>query len=164
MSRTNRSKKNNVIIWIPIICIMGILVAFYIIRNPGEKGNIEEISNNTVNNTGNSQVEESVNNEVENEVTENTENTLTEDISPKTEISNKTQTEPVKPSTPGITDKKQKAIDLVKKEWGEDDTVNYVFDYVNEKGEYVIAVKDRATATVKNYFRVNLDTETVELD
>lgn len=164
MSRANHNKKNNVIVWITIICILGILVAFYIIRNPEEKGNIGEISNNAVNNTVNTQVEEPVNNEVENEVTENTENTVTEDVSENTEISNKTQKEPVKPSTPGITDKKQKAIDLVKKEWGEDDTVNYVFDYVNEKGEYVIAVKDRATATVKNYFRVNLETETVELD
>ena len=63
-----------------------------------------------------------------------------------------------------MTDEKQKAIELVKEKWGKDDTVNYVFDYVNENGEYVIAVKDRASATVKYYFRVNLETESVELD
>lgn len=64
----------------------------------------------------------------------------------------------------GTTDKKQQAIDLVKEKWGEDETVSFRCDSVNSKGEYVIAVVSKETATVKNYFKVNLNTKSVEID
>lgn len=64
----------------------------------------------------------------------------------------------------GTTDKKQQAIDLVKQKWGEDDTVTFRCDSVNSKGEYVIAVVSKETASVKNYFKVNLNTKLVEID
>ena len=57
----------------------------------------------------------------------------------------------------------EKAISIVKKEWGADNSVDFVFDHV-ENDEYIVAVKDRSTATVKYYFRVNLETKTVEMD
>lgn len=64
----------------------------------------------------------------------------------------------------GTTDKKQQAINLVKEKWGDDDTVTFRCDSVNSKGEYVIAVVSKETASVKNYFKVNLNTKTVEID
>lgn len=64
----------------------------------------------------------------------------------------------------GATDKKQEAIELVKKEWGEDSTVSFRCDHVTETGEYMIAVTSLETATVKNYFKVNLENKTVEVE
>ena len=68
------------------------------------------------------------------------------------------------PYTPAVTDDKEAAVDLVKKEWGEDSSVSFSFEYINENGEYVISVRDKASATVKNYFRVDINAGTVELD
>ena len=64
----------------------------------------------------------------------------------------------------GTTDKKQDAIDLVKEKWGEDYTVTFRCDSITNKGEYIIAVVSKETATVKNYFKVNLATKNVEVD
>ena len=113
-----------------------------------------------------------------NELVENTENIINEinSNSVENEIIN---TEPiienvieVKPqgtvyesnSDTGTTDKKQDAISLVKEKWGEDSTVTFRCDSVSSDGEYIIAVVSKETASVKNYFKVNLSTKTVEVD
>lgn len=64
----------------------------------------------------------------------------------------------------GTTDKKQEAIELVKEKWGEDSSVSFRCDQVTENGEYIIAVVSYETATVRNYFKVNLENKTVEVD
>lgn len=64
----------------------------------------------------------------------------------------------------GTTNKKQEAIDLVKEKWGEDSSVDFRCDSVTTNGEYIIAVLSIESATVRNYFRVNLENKTVEID
>ena len=145
----------------------------YDIQNKVDQLSEYEVSNETQNSTSTENV--TTENQVENAVVEN--EVTNENINQTTNaVINVTNTS--KPVTntnvnnnknntsfnPGVTDQKQKAIELVKKEWGNDDSVDFLFDYVNEKNEYVVAVKDKATATVKYYFRVNLETGTVELD
>ena len=53
---------------------------------------------------------------------------------------------------------------MVKQEWGEDDTVSFSCDSVTTQGEYIIAVTSLETATVRNYFRVNLENKTVTVE
>lgn len=174
MSRAKRSKKSNgVKIWLPILCIVIVAITFFMIHdmqrqidNAGDIDNSKFSANEVVDGEDSIQAENVIENDVNDENVVEESNVVSNETSDKTEkknttVQNNTQSQP---ATAGITDKKQKAIELVKKEWGADDTVDYVFDYVNENGEYVIAVKDRATATVRYYFRVNLETETVELD
>ena len=60
--------------------------------------------------------------------------------------------------------KYSKNINLVKEKWGEDNTVTYRCDSVTAEGEYIIAVVSTQSATVKNYFRVNLANETVIIE
>ena len=64
----------------------------------------------------------------------------------------------------GSTDKKQEAINLVKQKWGEDENVTFRCDHVTGEGEYIIAVVSKDSANVKNYFRVNLEKNTVVVD
>ena len=64
----------------------------------------------------------------------------------------------------GSTDRKQEAINLVKKTWGEDDSVTFRCDSITNSGEYIIAVISKDSARVQNYFKVNLDKKTVEID
>lgn len=165
MSRAKREKKSkiNLKVWIPIICIIVVGVTFYMIydmQNKLEKMDPPNTTNEGENISENN-IDENVvgENNVTNESTNMIENT-TNDVSNSTSQSNQSSA----PAIPAVTDQKQKAIELVKKEWGKDDTVDYVFDYINENREYVVAVKDKASATVKYYFRVNLETGMVELD
>lgn len=115
--------------------------------------------------------ENSIDNSVleENEVNENKIENKVENKVEEPIIENVTKVEPQgtvyeSNSDLGTTDKKQQAIDLVKQTWGEDDTVTFRCDSVNAKGEYIIAVVSKESASVKNYFKVNLNTKTVEID
>ena len=67
-------------------------------------------------------------------------------------------------SLTGSTSEKEAAIDLVEDKWGEDDTVEFVCDHVTDNGEYVIAVVSIESAEVLNYFKVNLENKTVNVD
>ena len=64
----------------------------------------------------------------------------------------------------GSTSEKEKAINMVKQKWGEDDTVSFICDHVTEDGEYMIAVISNSFFEVQNYFRVNLENNTVYLE
>ncbi len=173
MSKAKREKKNkiNLKVWIPIICIIVIGITFYMIydiQKKIQKNNQQNTTNVNENKTEN-EIANQDSNTMENSIQENSTQNETANVEENIDISNNATTSineayTSTPAKPAVTDQKQKAIELVKKEWGNDDTVNYVFDYINENGEYVVAVKDRATATVKYYFRVNLETQTVELD
>ena len=54
----------------------------------------------------------------------------------------------------------EKAINLVKKEWGEDDTVYYNIAYINGK-IYNISVNSKDTTGVLAWYSVNIETEEV---
>ena len=160
-----RKKKNGLKIWFPIVCIVIVGITFYMIHDMETKIENGDVVN-TVNQKENEIIEENIvsENDTENEtVTNEIENEVSNETISNTSVKNETK-KPVAEARPAVTDKKQKAIELVKGQWGEDNSVNYTFEYINESGEYVVAVRDGASATVKNYFRVNLETESVELD
>ena len=56
------------------------------------------------------------------------------------------------------------AENLVKKAWGEDDTVYFTIEGVNSEGLYLVAAREKSTTNVRNYFKVNLETKKVEVD
>lgn len=116
-----------------------------------EENTVQVSSENT---EGNEVVEENIDNKVENE---NTQTTPEETSKPEKNIYESD-------TDIGTTNKKQEAIDKVKEVWGEDNTVTYRCDSVTNDGEYIIAVVSTETMTVKNYFRVNLEKNTVEVD
>ncbi len=159
-------------IWLPILCIVVVAVTFYMLHDRQNKANQleeNEVRNETQNTLQNEDIvnENSVENaSVENQVTNQIQNTTTNtvDITNSTNTTNTNKPISNAPAIPAETDQKQKAIELVKKEWGADNSVDFLFEYINENGEYVVSVKDKATATVKYYFRVNLATKAVELD
>ena len=180
MGRARRAKKESYgwAIVLVLVCIFVVGGTFYMLFDIKSKvGNIKKsdntISNNVIeNNISDENNEQNIKNEtnaveniVSNEI-DNTANVVSNIVENKISSNNtvKNNTIPDKPAIPAVTDDKQKAIDLVKKEWGNDDTVSFVFDYINENGEYVVAVKDKSSATVKNYFRVNIKNGNVELD
>lgn len=155
------SKNAKIVIAVVLIVIVVIVLCCTL---GGEKENTNTTNETSVNNTAEENIVE------ENEVDTNTiENEIENEVDEEPIIENVTELEPQGTvyetnSDIGTTDKKQQAIDLVREKWGEDDTVTFRCDSVNSKGEYVIAVVSKETATVKNYFKVNLNTKLVEID
>lgn len=147
-----------------IICVLLVIAAVCIIVNFNKN-----VENNTKNEIANIQSTENTSKEIEN--TENLEKEIAENVvEEKNEIIEETNTTYQskdiyeKNDNVGTTDKKQEAINLVKQMWGEDDTVTFRCDSITANGEYIIAVYSTQSATVKNYFKVNLETKNVEVD
>ena len=154
------SKNAKIIIAVVLVIVVVILCCMNLGKDDVELNNETNTENVVTNN-----VIENIS--VENEVVDNTvENVVVEEEPIVEEVTE------VKPqgtvyesnSDAGTTDKKQQAISLVKDMWGEDDTVSFRCDSVSSNGEYIIAVVSKESASVKNYFRVNLATKTVEVD
>ena len=156
--------RNTKIIIAVILVILVIVICCCTFMKKDEKES--KTSENIINN-------ETVENLVEANVSDNTvvneviENKVVEKEEPI--IENVTEVKPQgtvyeSKTDAGTTDKKQEAIALVKEKWGEDSTVTFRCDSVSTNGEYVIAVVSKESASVKNYFKVNLKTKTVEVD
>ena len=151
------SKNAKIVIAVVLVVLVVIICCFTFGKNK-EENDIENIA--TIEVVENE--DENVANEIESNVVEN--EVVEEDI-----VENVTEVKPQgtvyeSNSNAGTTDKKQDAIALVKEKWGEDSTVTFRCDSVSNNGEYIIAVISKETATVKNYFKVNLATKTVEVD
>ena len=140
-----------------IIAICVIIIILLCVYGTKDK-KTENIENSTTENVAENILENVAdeNNTKENTVTEKIENTSSEYSITNNIYDQNTGV--------GTTDNKQKAIDLVKNTWGEDSTVSFRCDSVTNDGIYIIAVVSKETMSVKNYFRVNLETGDVEVD
>ena len=157
-----------------IVCILLILIVVYYVKT-SKNGSQNIVDQNTYNNLKEENIIE------ENTIIENTEandntinNTIKENTQNVTEVQNAVVQDNIVSSPEkniyesekdvSSTNKKQEAINLVKEYWGADDTVTFSCDSVTSKGEYIIAVTSKSTASVSGYFRVNLETKSVEVD
>lgn len=52
----------------------------------------------------------------------------------------------------------EKAIYIVKKDWGKDDTVRFDYDGTTNNGDYVIAVHEKSTTKALAWYTVNVKT------
>jgi len=123
-----------VIIVIVIIIILGAAIGVAYMLN-----NKENIDENVINNV-------STNNTIENNIEENiiTNNvSANEIINTQTEISNVSE---------------QDAINIIKSDWGMDDTVYFTVESKNAEGEYRISVTDKFTTGILAWYTVNSET------
>ena len=133
-------KKQLIIVSILIIvAILGVLLARTIMKelkveptvsNNIVNKNVNSVKNNVVNNTTN---------EINNENTNSVENVVIDNP------------EPEKPKTD-----LEKAIDIVKEDWGEDDTVYFAEDGKSTNGEYIICVRDKASTAERAWYWVDV--------
>ena len=144
---------------VPGICILVVGITFYMIfdiqnkveeKNYGTENiadNDEEIEEENITDSNTANVEDE---EVENNTTE-ADNTVEDDnlMSEEDKSANSNQ---------------EKAINLVKEYWGEDSSVYFTNEGTNSKGEYIVAVRQKTSTTVDDYFKVNIETEEVEVD
>ena len=151
---------------VPIVCVLVVVITFILLFNMQSK--VEEASNKNNVEIENIVEENEVSaenvvdeNEVENEIVED-ENTAVDNTTTK---ENSVQDEVVSSDEDRYSENRQKkAIDLVKKHWGEDDTVYFTNEGINSDEEYVVAVRLKSSTAVTNYFKVNIETGKVEID
>lgn len=104
--------------------------------------------------------------ETENKFVENVntiENKMENDIENKTEDEDKNtemESEPTNPEEKEDKNKdgnKEKAIEIAKKEWGEDDSVYFEFDKIDSNGNYRIAVRQKSTTNALVWYTVDIE-------
>lgn len=153
---------NKIKICIAIIVVILVIVLCSVIFRKDE--NTNEVNSNVISNVTNTETE----NKVENTVVENitTKNIVENQVSKDEQLETRDFSNNIYESNSdiGTTNKKEEAINLVKNQWGEDDTVTFSCDSITSDGIYIIAVTSKERAVVLNYFRVDLINKTVTVD
>ena len=144
------SKKSRIVIMLIIAILVGIVIYLSVdmLNMTKSKTTSKDLNtiltNNTVTNNSikNNIVNEEINNVIENEIN----NTVVEDENTEIKLENANSDE-------------EKAIILVKANWGEDDTVYFSNDGKNSDGKYVICVRDKSTTKALAYYEVDVEDE-----
>lgn len=143
-----------------ILVIMVILIGVFIFGGSQKTNKANETTNanvakneSSINNVAN-EVTNEVANTVVNEIanTENTKNNIQ-----NTETSSSTETFEEEPKTA-----EEKAINIVKKDWGEDNSVDVAVDGMDNNGNYIVAVRNSETTEAKAFYTVNVQNGTFE--
>lgn len=164
--------KKSVKIGFPIACIVivvGTLIALVNLQNKAEELSNKKLENkvvNSVNKVTETKIKISNTNEYDyeqNKINENI-NKIVNNVNKNNVSKNKNSTNKVvaKEETKKVSDK-DKAIAMVQAEWGSDPSVYFTSEGVS-KGNYIIAVRDKSNTSVKMFYKVNLQANTVEID
>lgn len=170
MRRNNKknSKFTKILYVVPVLCIIAVGALFYMLfdmnskieeKNYGVDTNSSSENTNTIKNNDNNINTTSQENNVINNNSNNTENTI--DNNTSNSNNNNSQTQEPTGNLTNSTEKKEQAIEIVKKEWGEENDV--LFDcYVNNNGDYIVTIST-ISGSVISYYKVDLDKKTIEI-
>lgn len=161
-------KKSLIIIAIVVILFIIVCLVYEEMKTEPVDANITNTSlvdeNTGLDNIINELFEDvTTNEEVENEVEEENiqkedTNTNAENKGDENELEDK---EEDVSSTESVTSKQEKAINLVKKEWGGDDGVYFSNESIDSQGRYIVSVRDKGTTNSLAFFLVDVDKELV---
>jgi len=145
-----------VVIAIVVICA-GVIIGKDIIKNE----NTVETSKNYNNETNKNVIVNNTKNEVSNEISNETKNEIE-----NTEIENNVKEDETNINTEekeggNEEENKEKAIEIAKKDWGEDDSVSFKFDRIDSNGNYIIVVREKATTNALRWYTVDVEDEKV---
>jgi len=148
----NNTKKNSLII---IGIVLTIFVMLYLVYDviKTEPANTNSIDTNLEDqNTG------LVNmlNELFDNV-EDSENKSETKVENETNVNNNQEEDNVS-STESVTTRQEKAIQLVKEEWGGEDGVYFSNESIDSQGRYIVSVRDKKTTNSLAFFLVDVET------
>lgn len=134
-----------IIIAVMLVVLVGVIVG----RSINEANNSIQTDSgkieNNVNKVSNTDVDKKMENKPENISSNDVNNTIDN-----------------KEKEPEVKTDLDKAIDLVKKDWGNDNSVYFAQDGKTENGEFIICVRDNATTGARAWYSVNVETGTAE--
>ena len=155
-------KKKKILISLIIldIIIIGIAVVLTInlIKTNKEEEKIQnKIENKIENIEANNVIENNVVNKTENNVVENKvqeNNTHTHEEEPIADPEQEVDMSTIQKQESN----QEKAINIAKESWGEDGSVEFTFDHIDENGRYVIFVRDLATTRQIDEYTIDVET------
>lgn len=157
----NKNVKFILIFFVILCIILGIYFCSTKLLDTNKSTSTSAISNMSDNTS--MEVVENINNVVENEV-QNTvieQNEVVDEQNKKEEpiednqTSSKTELSANNESEVESIDDEQKAIEIVKKDWGITDGVIYTCESINSNGNYVISVREATTRNAMAWYTVN---------
>lgn len=167
-----KKKESN---WSVIILVIILIVVFAYLLSENKHvlqtdGKVEQNKvNNVVNNTTSKPKNEVTNtkkeeNTIKNEITNAIEKDNEELVDDKENKNEKVTEEDKKETNAAQTgnEDRQKAINMAKQEWGEDDSVSFKIDEQTENGKYTISVVDKNTTNVIFWYSVDVKNNTIE--
>ena len=143
-------KRKTSIIIIIILVIMLIAIGIFMFGEINKGNSSKPTSTNTLNDEKNE-----IANQIANEITENV---LKNEIENNKKIENTTTSTETFEETPKTAE--EKAISIVKKDWGEDKNVDIAIDGMDSNGNYIVAVRDSSTTEAKAFYTVNTSSGT----
>ena len=157
--------KRKIIIIVVIVVALVILISLLTIKLIKiEKNKGKEVFNSNENAIKSNIIENDIENDIENEIIENAvvdtekeENNKnnSQNTSPSIGEEEVTKTEIEKEET-----NKEKAMNIVKKDWGEDDNVYFTFESIDSRGNYIVYVREGETTRAISSYTINLETGT----
>ena len=160
-----------------IILLSTTIITYAILSKDVEETSANAVTNESISNTqniseniiqNNKNDEENENNHQVSEEAENLVDTDIEKNEEKQETDNKNEQEEsngeeeIKETEQSKKSKDEKVLDLVSKEWGEDESVYYTIDR-NVGDKYYVSVRSKQTTQTLAEYEVDLEKETVEL-
>ncbi len=151
-------KRKIIIIIVVALVVLISLLTIKLIKIEKNKG--KEVFNSNENAIKSNIIENDIENEIiENAVvdTEKEENNKnnSQNTSPSIGEEEVTKTEIEKEET-----NKEKAMNIVKKDWGEDDNVYFTFESIDSRGNYIVYVREGETTRAISSYTINLETGT----
>ena len=152
-----------------IVVIVAILLPIYLLSAVNKK--IEERDNSTINmqkNAVTDKTENKIKNTSTNSISEannttanitTTENNETKETTENNTTDNTTTNNNLNSNTEevSVNNPEEKAIQIAKKDWGEDDSVYFSYDGIDGgTGNYIIGVRDRENTYIKCWYYVNV--------
>ena len=174
------NKKTKIVIIIAVIVVLILLAIFLAVKLFNIKNNKKiptintnnEIKNETNNNVAGEVIQ---NNSIVNEIIQNNninDNTVNETVGNITDenvvVENNSQ-QVSKEEIDNETiqkeeDNKEKAINIVKENWGEDDKVYFSFDSIDNNGKYIVSVRDRISTEALYWYAVDIEKGTFSIE
>lgn len=85
------------------------------------------------------------------------ENIVKEDKTDNNEETEENDVQEAGTSGESVTSKEERAVELVKKEWGETEGLYFSNDAIDTEGRYIVSVHDRSTTNTLAFFIVDVD-------
>lgn len=156
----DKTVKRSLMVIAIVIVIFGILWLVYDMLKKEPVDTTAVNSNLVDENTGlDNIINELFENVITNETEENTiKNTTKQEYKKDENVQNTNKDES---TTESVTSREEKAISLVKKEWGDTDGVYFSNESIDASGRYIVSVRDKMTTNSLAFFVVNVDSELV---
>lgn len=161
----SKTVKNSLMVIAIVVVLFGIIWFVYdMFKKEPVDTNVN--ANLTDGNTGldniiNDLFENSIVNETVEDIVDDQKNDTVENTDKQEDNKQDKNEEIISSTTESVTTREERAIELVKKEWGSTDGVYFSNESIDSNGRYIVSVRDKKTTTSLAFYLVDVDKQLV---